>query len=567
MIRVEHEHYFAIPVEAGFAFITNTTNWATYWPGYVRLEEGSGWGAVGDTARLTTRLLGRERELTMTITAFEPNRLVAYTSTQPGLPDAQHERHFSARRRGLRVPTRRRIRTTRRDRRSPRPGAAGPAASTARSRARSWRLEREFEVTVAAAVTPRVLIVGAGVAGLALARALRVREITTEVVEGMPAWDVGGAGLNLPGNSVRAFGELGIWPELAARANPIVRQRFLDHRGRQLADIDVRSYWDGVAACVAIRRAALHEGLRAANVGVPVRLGLSVTDLNDDGQANQVHFSDGSTDAYDLVVGADGVHSTIRSLALGGPTARDVGQASWRFVADGFPEIGDWTVMLGRGRAFLTVALGEGSVYCYADVNSRETADPHGTEWRELFVDFADPVPRPPAATRRPRVLRPDRGGRAANLGVPSRRARRRRRPRQLAEHGPRRSNGARRRTPTRRPARDEPGYRRGADRILATTYPPHHMDTGANPPPRPHPKPAPDHPQHHATRRRKTHLPVQLPRPTCSRGYGLGRTYAVNVDSFVRAETYRTASRLHEPMGRRDRAPHRCDPANRPVR
>jgi hypothetical protein len=43
-----------------------------------------------------TRLLGRERELTMTIKTFEPNRLVTYTSTQPGLPDAYHERHFEA---------------------------------------------------------------------------------------------------------------------------------------------------------------------------------------------------------------------------------------------------------------------------------------------------------------------------------------------------------------------------------------------------------------------------------------------------------------------------------------
>ena len=50
--------------------------------------------------------------------------------------------------------------------------------------------------------------------------------------------------------------------------------------------------------------------------------------------------------------------------------------------------------MLGRGRAFLTVALGEGSVYCYADVNSSEAADAGGAEWRELFADFADPVPR-----------------------------------------------------------------------------------------------------------------------------------------------------------------------------
>jgi Polyketide cyclase / dehydrase and lipid transport len=92
--RVEAAHRYEITVERGFAFITNTANWSKFWPGYVRLEEGSRWEASGDTARLTTRLLGRERELTMTITAFEPNRLVTYTSTQPGLPDAAHERHF-----------------------------------------------------------------------------------------------------------------------------------------------------------------------------------------------------------------------------------------------------------------------------------------------------------------------------------------------------------------------------------------------------------------------------------------------------------------------------------------
>jgi len=210
-------------------------------------------------------------------------------------------------------------------------------------------------------VTPRVLVVGAGVAGLALARALRLRDITAELVERLPEWETGGTGLYLPGNSVRALDELGIWTELAARASPIVRQRFRDHRGRLLADIDVRSYWKDVAPCVAIRRAELHETLRPGSGEVPVRLGLSVTALDDDGPAKLARLSDGSTGAYDLVVGADGVHSTIRDL-VGGPSARSVGQASWRFVAEGFPEIEDWTVMLGRGRAFLTVALGDGSV-------------------------------------------------------------------------------------------------------------------------------------------------------------------------------------------------------------
>jgi hypothetical protein len=92
--RVEAAHRYDVPVERGFAFITDTANWLKFWPGYVRLVEGSRWGASGDTARLVTRLLGHERELTMTIRAFKPRRLVAYTSTQPGLPDAYHERHF-----------------------------------------------------------------------------------------------------------------------------------------------------------------------------------------------------------------------------------------------------------------------------------------------------------------------------------------------------------------------------------------------------------------------------------------------------------------------------------------
>lgn len=94
MRRLEATHRFDTPLERGFSFITDTANWPKYWPGYVRLEKGSKWGAPGDTARLVTRLLGRERLLTMRIATFEPNRLMTYTSTQPGLPDLTHERHF-----------------------------------------------------------------------------------------------------------------------------------------------------------------------------------------------------------------------------------------------------------------------------------------------------------------------------------------------------------------------------------------------------------------------------------------------------------------------------------------
>ncbi len=94
MERIEAAHRYDVAVDRGFAFITNTANWSKFWPSFVRLEERSRWAASGDTARLVIRLLGRERELVRTIKVFDPNRLVIYTSTQPGLPDASHERYF-----------------------------------------------------------------------------------------------------------------------------------------------------------------------------------------------------------------------------------------------------------------------------------------------------------------------------------------------------------------------------------------------------------------------------------------------------------------------------------------
>jgi hypothetical protein len=93
-VRVEVAHRLAIAPRDGFDYITDIDNWHEYWPGLVRIEPGSRWGAPGDRARLVLRLLGRETEMTMTLGRIVPYRLVEYTSVQRGLPEARHERHF-----------------------------------------------------------------------------------------------------------------------------------------------------------------------------------------------------------------------------------------------------------------------------------------------------------------------------------------------------------------------------------------------------------------------------------------------------------------------------------------
>jgi 2-polyprenyl-6-methoxyphenol hydroxylase-like FAD-dependent oxidoreductase len=237
----------------------------------------------------------------------------------------------------------------------------------------------------------RVLIVGAGIAGLALAKALHERDIASDVVERAADWSRTGTGLFLPANAVRALRELGLADAIDGTANRIRRQRILDHRGRLLADIDVDRIWGDVGQSLAVGRAELHDALRRTATEIPVRRATTVVEIRDR-LVPEVTLSDGSTGMYDLVVGADGIHSDIRSKVFGDAPARYAGQVCWRFIADGFPGISDWTVRLARGRTFLTVALPGGRVYCYADLTSANPSVEPPDDWRDLFADFADPV-------------------------------------------------------------------------------------------------------------------------------------------------------------------------------
>jgi hypothetical protein len=93
-VRIEVNTRFGVSLRQGFDYITDLDNWPEYWPDLVRIEPGSRWHEPGDRARLVLRLLGRPVELTMTLRCVVPYSRVEYTSVQPGLPDAHHERHF-----------------------------------------------------------------------------------------------------------------------------------------------------------------------------------------------------------------------------------------------------------------------------------------------------------------------------------------------------------------------------------------------------------------------------------------------------------------------------------------
>lgn len=258
-------------------------------------------------------------------------------------------------------------------------------------------------------MTLRILVVGAGIAGLATARALRLAGFRPEVVEEMPATMSPRAGIYLAGNGSRALRQLGLDAPLRPLGDLIFRQVFLDARGRSLFEMDVAALWAGVGESRALSRADLQQVL-LTGVGGEVRYDTAVKALEIFDRTAKVEFGDGSVAEYDLVIGADGRRSTIRAQAgLGGPAA-PTGQIVYRAVVTGGPPLSDWTALLGRRSSFVAMPMGSRKIYCHADETAPESpvpADPVA-HLRELFAGFAGPVPAILAAVEKVQVARTD---------------------------------------------------------------------------------------------------------------------------------------------------------------
>jgi FAD-dependent urate hydroxylase len=255
----------------------------------------------------------------------------------------------------------------------------------------------------------RILVVGAGIAGLAAARALRLAGYRPDVVEELPASTIPGAGIYLPGNASRALRQLGLDAPLRPLGDLIFRQLFLDSRGRPLFEMDVAGLWAGVGESRALSRADLQQVL-LTGVGGEVRYDTAVRDLEIFDSAAKVEFGDGSVAEYDLVVGADGRRSTIRAKSGLGGAAVPTGQIVYRAVVSGGPPLSDWTALLGRRSSFVAMPMGGRRLYCYIDETAPDAPNPEDppAHLREHFGSFGGPVPAILAAIEKVSVARTD---------------------------------------------------------------------------------------------------------------------------------------------------------------
>jgi len=255
----------------------------------------------------------------------------------------------------------------------------------------------------------RVLIVGAGMAGLTLAISLRRRGFNPEIVERQPAWPVHGAGIYLVGNAMRALGSLNLADEVLHDGSVIRTQTLMNDRGRTLAVIDTESVWAECGPCVGIRRASLQSILVSGLGTAEVRFATSVAALEQRQDTAAVTFTDGTERTYDLVVGADGIRSSIRSHLFVNAQPRFCGQVGWRFLVECPTSITGWTVFAGYRGVFLFIPVGGGQAYCYADAAiAKPIDDPFEGRLERLrsrFGSYASPVPEALAELRSPEQI------------------------------------------------------------------------------------------------------------------------------------------------------------------
>ena len=245
----------------------------------------------------------------------------------------------------------------------------------------------------------RAIVIGAGIGGLAVARALALRGADVTLLEQAPEITEVGAGLQISPNGMAVLRALGLDAALAAASVQARAVCLWNHHGAPVVRLDLSRLPD--PAYHFVHRADLIELLAtgAREAGVKIRLLQKVTSV-DGGATATVHFANGTTLCADLVVGADGLHSVLRPVLNGQDKPFFTGQVAWRAIVPNTQTRGPeaW-VHMGPGRHVVSYPLREGRALNIVAVQERDQWAAEGwtqaddpANLRAAFADFGPPV-------------------------------------------------------------------------------------------------------------------------------------------------------------------------------
>ncbi|TMV91672.1 monooxygenase [Thioclava sp. BHET1] len=209
----------------------------------------------------------------------------------------------------------------------------------------------------------KVTVLGAGIGGLAAARALALRGAQVEVIEQADAIREVGAGLQVSPNGARVLRALGLGEALEQAGPRAEAVQLVDgETGQQVARLDMARLRPDQDYHF-VHRARLIDLLAqgARDAGVEVTLGRRVERVDLSGTGARLKMAEGADLQADLLIGADGLHSKLREALNGRVAPFFTHQVAWRALVPCAPDEPLCAqVFMGAGKHLVSYPLGRG---------------------------------------------------------------------------------------------------------------------------------------------------------------------------------------------------------------
>ncbi|MGV3541138.1 MAG: FAD-dependent monooxygenase [Rufibacter sp.] len=242
-------------------------------------------------------------------------------------------------------------------------------------------------------------IIGGGIAGLTTAVALQKIGLETTVFEAAPKFEPVGAGLALAANAIKGFQRLGIAEQVIKEGNCLQGFHIFDAQGKLInrTDSQAISAKYGLDNFV-IHRANLHQVLVSqlpSHQLIPDKRAVKSTSS---GKGITVHFQDGTTEAFDHVLVADGIHSAIRQQLVPSSTPRYAGYTCWRGVIDNPGYTADYaSETWGKAGRVGWTPLAHNKIYWFACINAPQNNPAmkalRAEDLQQHFREYHAPIP------------------------------------------------------------------------------------------------------------------------------------------------------------------------------
>lgn len=187
----------------------------------------------------------------------------------------------------------------------------------------------------------RIAISGAGIAGPTLAYWLHLSGHDVVLIEKAPQFRTGGYAVDFWGSGYTVAERMGILPEVRARGYLFRELREVDNRGRKLATVSTENFFGSLnGRIITVPRGDLAEVIyRTVESRIETQFGNSITGIDERDDKVLVSLQRGAAREFDLVIGADGLHSGVRELVFGPQWQfeRDLGYRVAGFGIGGYP--------------------------------------------------------------------------------------------------------------------------------------------------------------------------------------------------------------------------------------